>query len=139
MFQRRHGKSRHAVVCDPDAKRVHGCIDSLLKINWPNQQRNRYAAASHILFAQLRRDGLAFTARILQAQAKAKISDTLPLADQPKLVLLVHLIACSGPKFSQVGIIESGLLTGSDLTAENKVEEVIRHLLDVQSLDWACF
>lgn len=125
---------------DPDAKRVHGCIDQLRQIGaWSDQQRNRYAAASHALFAQLRRDGLAFTARILQAQAKAKVSDSLPLVDQPKFVLLAHLIACLGPDLSQVGIIESGLLTGKNLTAEDKVEEVIRHLLDIQSLDWACF
>lgn len=124
---------------DPDAKRVHGCIDKLLKIkDWSDQQRNRYAAASHTLFAQLRRDGLAFTTDILQAQARAKASDSLPLVDQPKFVLLAHLIACLGPDLSEIGIIESGLMTGTGLTPEAKVEEVINRLLNISSLDWAC-
>lgn len=127
---------------DPDAKRVHDCINQLKNISgWPNQQRDRYAAASHALFAQLRRDGLAFTARVLQAQARAKASDGLPLVDQPKFVLLAHLIACLGPDLIKIGIIESTWLTGEnkDSTAEGKVEEVIRCLLDIQSLDWVCF
>ncbi len=127
---------------DPDAKRVHDCIDQLKNIDdWPKQQRDRYAAASHTLFAQLRRDGLAFTARVLQAQARAKASDSLPLVDQPKFVLLAHLIACLGPDLIKIGIIESTLLTTprSGLTAEDQVEEVIRRLLEIRSTDWVCF
>lgn len=125
---------------DPDAKRVHGCIDSLLKIEaWSNQQRNRYAAASHALFAQLRRDGLAFTARILQAQAQAKASGDLPLVDQPKFVLLAHLLASLGPDLSKIGIVESLLFKNPDLTIEDKVEAIISALLTLQSLDQICF
>ena len=125
---------------DPDAKRVYGCIDSLLKIGaWSNQQRNRYAADSHALFVRLRRDGLAFTALVLQQQAQAKAGDALPLADQPKFVLLAHLIACLGTDLSGIGVIERAALTGRDSTVEKKVNEVVHRLLDLQSLDSACF
>lgn len=128
---------------DPDARRVYVCITALADADleaW-TAQRKGYAAACHTLFAQLRRDGLAFTARILQEQAKAKAKarNALPLMDQPKFVLLAHLFACLGPDLSKIGIVESLLFKNPDLTIENKVETIISGLLTLQSLDQICF